>query len=149
MPGKRVVEIVYPENLRFQASLKEPVRVGRSKYHHCLDLTRGFSIEGSTRGSEIKQSQRCTHIQRVLCCGQCHCRARLRKLWPGGGLHLARSIGAQRLCFSPLSLGYFVTDVDIWQNISVSGKVAIARYGKGFRGNKAKLAEEKGNYEEH
>jgi hypothetical protein len=31
------------------------------------------------------------------------------------------------------------------KNISVSGMIAIARYGQGFRGNKAKLAEEKGN----
>jgi hypothetical protein len=30
------------------------------------------------------------------------------------------------------------------QNVSVRGKIAIARYGQGFRGNKAKLAEEEG-----
>lgn len=100
MPVQRVVEIVYPDNLRFQASLTEPAvpEDPLTQNPNVVPTFNGFSANGNVTADLV---------------------------YVNYGREEDYALLAQ-------------------QNISVSGMIAIARYGQGFRGNKAKLAEEKG-----
>jgi len=100
MPVQRTVEIVYPDDLRFQASLREPMVAEDPNTWNpdAMPTFNGFSANGNVTAELVYVNY-----------GNEEDYSKLAKL-----------------------------------NISVSCKIAIARYGKGFRGNKAKLAETKG-----